>query len=125
MVPVGRARNGPEDAGPLLDAWHASFSSNAVAVALMKKRAGGTELVQEMVFKDDDRRQVADTHPFPWQSICSLVITAADGSKWVGSGWLASPRMVVTAGHCVYLHGHGGCTAKSKSTPAVTAVTSR
>ncbi len=101
------AEPGAVDQGPLLDAWHASFS-NSLAVALLKKRDGGPEMIEEMVFKDDDRKPVTDTRQFPWQCVCALVITAADKTRWVGTGWLAGPRTVVTAGHCVYLHGRGG-----------------
>jgi V8-like Glu-specific endopeptidase len=56
----------------------------------------------------DDRIQVQDTRPSPWRWICDLAITAADGSKFHGTGWLVSPRAVITAGHCVYKHEHGG-----------------
>ena len=64
--------------------------------------------VAESVFLDDDRVQVTATQLFPWCGICHLVLTTADGFRGSGSGWLAGPRTVVTAGHCVYLHDHGG-----------------
>jgi glutamyl endopeptidase len=106
----------PADEGPLLDAWHASFSTS-VTIALLKKRDGGPEFMPEMVFLDDDRKQVTDTRQFPWKCICSLLITAADGTHWVGSGWLAGPRTVITAGHCVFLHGRGGWAQKVEVYP--------
>ncbi len=56
----------------------------------------------------DDRIQVQDTRPTPWRWICELAITAADGNKFRGTGWFVSPRAVITAGHCVYKHEHGG-----------------
>ena len=31
------------------------------------------------------------------------MITAADGSQWLGTGWFISPRTLVTAAHCVYI----------------------
>jgi V8-like Glu-specific endopeptidase len=66
------------------------------------------EFAPELVFADDDRQQVTATREFPWRCLCSLSIVAANGTRWVGTGWLAGPRTVVTAGHCVYLHEHGG-----------------
>src|SRR5262249_45821675 len=104
----GGLESEPATDRPLLDAWHASFPSTFVSAALLRKERGGPELTEEMVFADDDRKQVPPPPDFPWRCICALVITAADGPRWVGSGWLAGPRAVVTAGHCVYLHGHGG-----------------
>jgi V8-like Glu-specific endopeptidase len=37
----------------------------------------------------------------------SLLITAADGSSWVGTGWFIGPHTLATAGHCVYIKGSG------------------
>jgi V8-like Glu-specific endopeptidase len=65
----------------------------------------------------DDNVLITDTTVFPWRCICHLVITASDSSRWVGTGWLASPRLVVTAGHCVYLHGAGGWAQKVEVYP--------
>jgi len=31
------------------------------------------------------------------------VITARDGSRWLGTGWFVGPRTLVTAGHTVYV----------------------
>lgn len=62
----------------------------------------------EMVIGRDDRQPVTDTLSYPWRCICALQITAADQTLWSGTGWLAGPRLVVTAGHCVYMHEHGG-----------------
>lgn len=48
-----------------------------------------------------DRQQVPDTHVSPFRKICDLLITAADGSLHSGTGWFISPRVLVTAGHCI------------------------
>lgn len=37
-----------------------------------------------------------------------MLITAGDGSRWIGTGWLISPRTLITAGHVVYIHSRGG-----------------
>jgi len=62
----------------------------------------------EMVIGVDDRVRVRNTAAFPWRTICSLRMEAGDGSRFIGSGVLVGPRTVVTAGHCVYFHRHGG-----------------
>ena len=54
------------------------------------------------VFGADDRRRVPDNRAAPWRRICALRIRGAGG--WLaGTGWLISPRIVITAGHCVFL----------------------
>jgi V8-like Glu-specific endopeptidase len=49
-----------------------------------------------------------DPSAYPWRAICHLSIHAGDGSKVEGTGWLAAPRLIVTAGHCVYQRFRGG-----------------
>ncbi|MGY1709843.1 trypsin-like peptidase domain-containing protein [Geodermatophilus sp. SYSU D00758] len=61
----------------------------------------GTPL--ETVHGLDDRVQVDDTARYPWSAHASLLITARDGSQWIGTGWFVSPRTLVTAGHCVFI----------------------
>ena len=56
----------------------------------------------------DDRVRVGNTDQYPWSVICSLKITAANHGKFTGTGWLISPRTVITAGHNVYDHNSGG-----------------
>ena len=70
----------------------------------------------ETVFAPDDRSLISfpSTLTFPWSSICKLLITANDGTKWMGSGSIIGPGQdghgyhVLTAGHCLYDHDHGG-----------------
>lgn len=82
-----------------MDALYASYSE-----LIPKLKAQ----LQEVVIGADDRVRVFATTSYPWRAICSLKITAKDGSKWIGTGWLVAPRTVITAGHCVFLHDHGG-----------------
>lgn len=69
---------------------------------------GEGRLWDENVVNLDDRIQVPDVSQYPWRAICALRITSRTGRQYVGTGWLASPTLVVTAGHCVYLHKEGG-----------------
>lgn len=62
----------------------------------------------EVIIGTDDRIRIASTRVYPWRAICALSITAANGSQFIGTGWLISPRTVVTAGHCVFMHDAGG-----------------
>ena len=55
----------------------------------------------EIVLGTDDRRIETQTRLLPWRLICSLEIATPKG-QFRGTGWLAGPRLVVTAGHCVY-----------------------
>ena len=57
----------------------------------------------ESVHGPDNRMQVQETEKYPFRAIASLLITAKDGSQWVGTGWFISPRTLITAGHCVYI----------------------
>lgn len=62
----------------------------------------------EIVHGADDRVRVGDTTAYPFRTICHLEITAANGKRYIGSGAFIGPRVVLTAGHCVYLHADGG-----------------
>jgi glutamyl endopeptidase len=59
----------------------------------------------ETVLGIDERVPVTNTKQYPWRLSASLLITAADNSQWIGTGWFISPRTLVTAGHCVYIKG--------------------
>jgi glutamyl endopeptidase len=91
----------------LLDAWHAEFSDPAT-VAMLRQQPRLPETMAEVVIGADDRVRIHNTTAYPWRCICSLKITARDGSLWIGTGWLVGPRTVMTAGHCVYMHSRGG-----------------
>lgn len=84
---------------PPMDAIYASYNH-------LKKEA--LRRTQEVIIGVDNRVRITPTTSYPWRAICSLKITAANGTKWIGSGWLISPRTVITAGHCVYMHDEGG-----------------
>lgn len=90
----------------LLDAWYADLGDPAVGAML--QQPGTTETIAEVVIGTDDRVRITNTTLYPWRAICSLRITARDGSQWIGTGWLVGHRTVITAGHVVYIHSRGG-----------------
>jgi len=61
----------------------------------------------ETVHGPDDRVQITDTTIYPWRAIASLLITAADNSRWIGTGWFIGPHTLVTAGHVVHIKNSG------------------
>jgi glutamyl endopeptidase len=63
--------------------------------------------IAESVQGPDDRVEIAKTDRYPWRAHSSLRIVAADGSLWIGTGWFISPRVLVTAGHVVYIKNSG------------------
>lgn len=65
----------------------------------------GPTAALESVLGQDDRTQVHATGSYPWRVHASLLITARDGSQWIGTGWFISPRTLITAGHCVFIKG--------------------
>lgn len=61
---------------------------------------GELELARpEATFGNDDRVFVADTTRIPWRCVCQLVMEGVDGRQVLGTGWLAGPSTVLTAGH--------------------------
>jgi glutamyl endopeptidase len=60
------------------------------------------------VIGGDDRRLVEEASTYPWRAICRLDIAASDGARLSGTGWMASPRLLVTAGHCLFDRDRGG-----------------
>lgn len=88
----------------MLDAYYGSFP-NQESRAIMTEF--GTSIM-EVVIGTDERVEITATDLYPWRCICSLRIRAADGRSFIGTGWLISPRVLLTAGHCVYMHDAGG-----------------
>lgn len=61
----------------------------------------------ETVHGPDDRIQITNTAIYPWRVHASLLITAADGSRYIGTGWFIGPHTLMTAGHVVYIKNSG------------------
>jgi V8-like Glu-specific endopeptidase len=94
------------DESLLLDAYWASYG-DASTRALLRSQPPEASIL-EVVIGIDDRQEIASTSDYPWRAICSLLMTAADGMRFIGTGWLVGPRLVLTAGHCLYFHQFGG-----------------
>jgi len=86
---------GPQapDVAGLVDIGRASFADR--------------DVVLETVHGSDQRVRVTDTASYPYRVNASLLITARDGSQWIGTGWFISGRTLITAGHCVYIKNSG------------------
>jgi V8-like Glu-specific endopeptidase len=61
----------------------------------------------ETVHGVDNRIQITNTADYPWCVHASLLITAADNSKWIGTGWFIGPHTLITAGHVVFIKNSG------------------
>jgi glutamyl endopeptidase len=61
----------------------------------------------ETVHGPDDRVRITATSVYPWRAHASLLITAADNSRWIGTGWFIGPHTLMTAGHVVYIKNSG------------------
>jgi V8-like Glu-specific endopeptidase len=61
----------------------------------------------ETVHGPDDRVQITNTSIYPWRAHASLLITAADSSMWIGTGWFIGPHTLMTAGHVVHIKNSG------------------
>lgn len=72
--------------------------------SLLKRKTVGTR----SIIGADDRTWVRDTRVDPWRKICCLEIRAFNGQTTIGTGWLAGPSTVITAGHCVNNAAVGG-----------------
>jgi glutamyl endopeptidase len=93
-----------------LDALYASYAD--LIPEAMRQRT-------EVIIGADNRVRISPTTTYPWRAICALKITAKNGSRWIGTGWLISPRTVITAGHCVYMHDQGGWAKSIEVIPAM------
>ncbi len=111
-APKQRSLAPAADAEPPLDAYWASYG-DATDRALLRQPGVGAMIVIDT----DDRIEVTNNEAYPWRCVCSLLMTAQDATQWIGTGWLVSPRLVLTAGHCVYFHSNGGWPSQIEVTP--------
>jgi glutamyl endopeptidase len=99
--------------GEPVDAWYGSYGTrlSRVLASRTDNPYSAAEMVAEVIIGEDDRRRVYETTKYPYGCICSLSILSRSGVRFVGTGWLADERTVVTAGHCLYMHREGGWAA--------------
>ena len=98
-----QTESSPIPAEEPLDAYWGSFGN--AADRELAREPGMSALV---VIDEDDRVEVTNNENYPWRCICSLQMVTQDNRHFIGTGWLVSPRLVLTAGHCVFFHNHGG-----------------
>ena len=63
--------------------------------------------IEETVHGPDDRVQISPASAYPWRAYASLLIVAADNSRWIGTGWFIGPHTLITAGHVVHIKNSG------------------
>jgi V8-like Glu-specific endopeptidase len=66
-----------------------------------RRRVSLGSVITESIIGVDNRTRVLETDLTPWRMICALRIVAPLGT-FLGTGFLAGPATVITAGHCVY-----------------------
>ncbi|MBA7551790.1 hypothetical protein ES705_44339 [subsurface metagenome] len=74
------------------------------------------QLLTNNIIGEDNRERITPTTDYPWSSIVRLYITWGADS-FIGSGVLIDKNHVLTAGHCVYSHSHGGWADNIKIIP--------
>jgi V8-like Glu-specific endopeptidase len=97
-TPLFEAKKTPE-------LWTAPMSSELRDIA--EASFGPPPPEAETVHGPDDRIQITNTSVYPWRVHASLLITAADNSRWIGTGWFIGPHTLMTAGHVVYIKNSG------------------
>lgn len=78
-----------------------------------------SEVAEVIIGPTDDRVRINPTTSYPWRAICALRIRTKTGKNYIGTGWFISPRTVMTAGHCVYMHNEGGWAQSIEVIPAL------
>ncbi len=82
------------------------FRGGRVPAALRDRRlgvAGDLEFARpQFTFGNDDRVLIGDASALPWRCVCQLVVEGLFGQELLGTGWLAGPRTVITAGHNLF-----------------------
>jgi V8-like Glu-specific endopeptidase len=62
----------------------------------------------EGVFEPDSREIVHNPASYPYSAVCGLTIMNNAGKRYYGTGFVAGPRLILTAGHNVFYHDDGG-----------------
>lgn len=105
-IPAGAS----EEIVPVLESMLAEVAPMAPDTSALKdigEASFGVPAQLEAVIGTDERIRIDDTTKLPWRLNVSLLITAADNSQWIGTGWFISPRTLATAGHVVFIKNSG------------------
>ncbi len=96
----------PLDAESMQESAKAPDTSNLpdIGVASFGEPQGASI---ESVIGADNRVKIENTNVYPWRAHASLLITARDGARYIGTGWFIGPHTVMTAGHCVFIRNSG------------------
>jgi V8-like Glu-specific endopeptidase len=63
----------------------------------------------QTVIGTDDRKKITDADKHPWRMIASLTLFPKKGiGSYIGTGWFIHPKVLLTAGHCVFDAAMGG-----------------
>jgi glutamyl endopeptidase len=84
-----------------LDVTASSLRRLVVGKSDQSIQPAGRSLGAESVIGLDERTRIVSTTTAPWKFVCALAIDSPMG-EFVGTGWVVAPRMLVTAGHCVF-----------------------
>lgn len=107
---------GEEADEALLDAFYATYPQPSL---ISVTPSGLPTEAMEVIIGTDNRVRINPTTGYPWRAICGLKLTAGDGTRWIGTGWLVSPRTIITAGHCVFMKSHGGWLRSAEVIPGL------
>ena len=90
------------------------------AEPILKRQGFG----QSILGTNDRRVEIAEPEMYPWRMICSLEMMSASGNRYLGTGWIAGPKLIITAAHCVYDKSDGGWVTSVKVFPGRSETTS-
>jgi glutamyl endopeptidase len=97
------------------------FGGRHVPPRLSGERLGAATWLEyafpESVVGKDDRVPVLDTTRTPWRCVCQLVVDGLHNEQVLGTGWMAGPRTVLTAGHNLVSHKFGRAAARVTVVP--------
>ncbi|KQY27577.1 hypothetical protein ASD38_16855 [Caulobacter sp. Root487D2Y] len=99
FTPADRSSSEPET--PLTSGSEGLLAPLLVPGPPSRPATGGPARLFSILGPVDHRRIELRNTAAPWRMVCALRIDTANG-PFNGTGWLAGPRTVITAGHCLH-----------------------